>query len=426
MYPEPTIAGLLPPAEDQGRVLVSDYLSDPEGGLPDTSEFLRKDYKPKLQLDYIGGYAAGGVGVDRFGSAVGGEATAYFSDMLGNHLVGVGLSANGSFKDIGGQAFYVNRNSRWSWGGVGGHSPFLNIYTSVAEVAPDTVEFRELRERVYLDRANLFAAYPFSTTKRFELAGGFTRYSYDQELVVSRRTLNGMTPAVSVPVQGPPALNLMQVSASLVGDNAFFGFTSPIQGSRYRLEAENTFGSLNYMSILADYRHYKMVKPFTLAWRGMHLGRYGSDAEDPRLTPFYIGYATFVRGYSNSANAVIGCVGENCVVFDRMVGSKIVVTNAEIRFPLIGTSSYGLINFPYLPTELGVFFDAGIAWSEGDNPLAISGFNLKFVDTKPITSAGGTARVNLLGALILEAYLAFPFDDPLRSTFFGLQIAPGW
>ncbi len=29
----------------------------------------------------------------------------------------------------------------------------------------------------------------------------------------------------------------------------------------------------------------------------MHYGRYGSDAEDPRLIPLFLGYPEFVRGY---------------------------------------------------------------------------------------------------------------------------------
>jgi Tol biopolymer transport system component len=431
-------AGRLPPPEDQGRVLVSDYLADPEGGLPNEDDFTVSDYKPKLQLDYIGGYAAGGVAVDRFGSAVGGEATAYFSDMLGNHTVGVGVSANGSFKDIGAQGFYANRNQRWMWGGVAGHVPFLNIFQTFRGVegeggAPDTVFFDELRERVYLDRANLFAAYPFSTTKRVEIAGGFTRYSYDQELI---RTVQigrpgepeySLSPSFSVDRKPPPALNLLQASFALVGDNAFFGFTSPIQGERFRLEAENTFGTLHYWSLLADYRRYVLKRPFTLAWRGMHVGRYGRDSEDPRLTPFYLGYATFVRGYASTNTAVIGCIGADCLVSDRLIGSRIAVTNFEVRFPLIGTAQYGMINFPYLPTELTLFLDGGLAWDQGDRVLDIEGIdNIRFTDTKPIWSAGSSARVNLLGALILEAYFAIPFSDPFRDTYFGLQIAPGW
>ena len=40
------------------------------------------------------------------------------------------------------------------------------------------------------------------------------------------------------------------------------------------------------------------VRPFTLAARLLHYGRYGSDAEDSRLQPLYLGWPGLVRGYT--------------------------------------------------------------------------------------------------------------------------------
>ena len=62
-------------------------------------------------------------------------------------------------------------------------------------------------------------------------------------------------------------------------------------------------------------------------------------------------------------------------------------------------------------------------------------FDLKFEDDRrelgtadrfPVFSAGGAARVNLLGAIVLEGYLAFPFQRPNKSGVWGLQIVSGW
>ena len=81
-------------------------------------------------------------------------------------------------------------------------------------------------------------------------------------------------------------------------DTSNFGATSPVQGQRYRLEASPTFGSINFTSLLADYRRYFMpVSFYTIAARVMHYGRYGSGGEDPRLFPLFIGYPNLVRGY---------------------------------------------------------------------------------------------------------------------------------
>ncbi len=70
-----------------------------------------------------------------------------------------------------------------------------------------------------------------------------------------------------------------------MGDTSTFGFISPVRGHRYRFEAEATGGDLQFQTALADYRQYFFFRPVTVAFRGMHYGRYGSDAEDPRLSP---------------------------------------------------------------------------------------------------------------------------------------------
>lgn len=424
----PLRGGILPPVLDQGEAEVSDYLADPESGLTSADSFSVHRYHPKLTLDYVGGYAGGAIGTNRYDTGVGGEAVAYFSDMLGNHTVGVGLSANGGIKDVGAQAFYANRSHRWTWGGVAGHIPYLDVFSTLNQ-SGDTLIVREFRDRVFLDRASLFTAYPFSSTQRFEFSGGFTRYSFDEEVLEQRLLPNGVVtePRTTNP-DSPAGINLVQGSVALVGDNSFFGFTSPIQGHRYRLEVEPTFGSLSYRTILADYRRYVLLRPFTIAFRGLHLGRYGSDAEDNRLTPLFIGYASLVRGYSSgSFDPTVECderFGNDCAQFDRLLGSRVAVVNLELRFPFIGTSQWGLINFPYLPTELSLFLDGGTAWTSTDSPKLR--FDTGTTDRVPVFSAGASARVNVLGALVVEAYLAAPFQRPQRSTVFGLQISPGW
>jgi outer membrane protein assembly factor BamA len=49
-----------------------------------------------------------------------------------------------------------------------------------------------------------------------------------------------------------------------------------------------------------------------------------------------------------------------------MFGQKIAVASAEFRVPLFGVEEFGLINMPFLPTELVLFADGGLAW---DNNL---------------------------------------------------------
>ena len=61
-----------------------------------------------------------------------------------------------------------------------------------------------------------------------------------------------------------------------MGDHLSFGFTPPIAGARYRLEAAPAFGDIQFTTITADYRRYLFMKPATLSFRGLHCGRYGA------------------------------------------------------------------------------------------------------------------------------------------------------
>src|SRR5262245_59011122 len=96
----PHDAGVLPP-RTSGDGLVFGYLSNPVPGLPSvTAErtYPTEKYRPKLSLDFIGQPAIG-VGVDSFGTYVGGGIAASFSDVLGNHTVAGTLQATSRFDE---------------------------------------------------------------------------------------------------------------------------------------------------------------------------------------------------------------------------------------------------------------------------------------------------------------------------------------
>ena len=184
-------------------------------------------------------------------------------------------------------------------------------------------------------------------------------------------------------------------------------------------------------SVLGDYRRYLFAQPFTFAMRGLYYGRFGKDADDQnRISPLFLGQETLVRGYDvndfsvDECSALPGGTGAECPEFDRLLGSRIGVANFEIRFPLLGVREFGLINFPYLPTEIAPFFDAGVAWAKGDSPDFR--FSRNSVDRVPIFSTGVSARMNVLGYLVLEAFYAYPFQRPERGGHFGFVLSPGW
>jgi Tol biopolymer transport system component len=429
--PSVAAAALLPPADAVDDGIVSAYLSDPLTGLPPGEDFEVRDYSPSIQLEYLGPPSVGvGVG-GYYGTGVQGGVSAYFGDMLGDHLIGAAIQAQGSFKDIGGEAIYMNSEHRLNWGAAVGHIPYLTGIAPRVSRGPNNTFVQELfLQRIFIDQVQGIARYPFSQTRRFEVTGGYTHYNFDTEVERAVYDQFGrLLEFARFDTTSASSLSLFQSSAAFVGDNAYFGFTSPVVGERFRFEVAPTFGTLTYQTALADYRRYVFFRPFTMAFRGLHYGRYGVDDDTPRLSPLFLGYETFVRGYSQESFDATECTvdPENpvaCPEFDRLIGSRLGVASVEFRIPLIGVEELGLINFPFLPTEISPFIDAGVAWTGDESPEFT--FDRSSLARTPVFSAGVSARINVLGYLIFESYWAYPFQRPAKGGHFGFQLAPGW
>ena len=432
---------LLPPTQPSRSSRIAGYLADPIMGLAPTGTYLAEnavEYDASLSLDYLGQPSIG-VGTDRFGNYASGGVSAYFSDMLGNRTLGMMLLAQGTFKDIGGQVFYVNQAKRLNWGVVGGRIPFLQGYSFRGRNPDGTQSITQVIQRVYISQASLMAAYPFSTTRRVEGNIGVQRYSFDlEEKIFVYDPFGQFLGFRETPLPSRDAINLASASVALVGDNSNSGFTSPISGGRFRLEVGQSFGTTNFTSVVADVRRYlSPSNKITFAARGLHFGRYGSQLETDRTTaaiqPYFLGYETLIRGYSfesfepeecTASQLEPGAVSGTCPGFDRLFGHRLGVVNLEVRVPLLGVPRLGLITFPYLPTEIFGFADAGVAYNSFDE------VNFDFVrlggQRVPMFSAGAGARFNLFGFLILEAYWAHPFQRPTRGSHWGFVLSPGW
>jgi outer membrane protein assembly factor BamA len=214
---------------------------------------------------------------------------------------------------------------------------------------------------------------------------------------------------------------------ALVYDSALFGATAPILGQSYMLEAMPTFGSFKMYTLMADYRRYFMpVRPLTLAFRALHYGRYGPDAEDDRMYPLFIGYESMVRGYDYNSFSRDEYSGKGDFDFNRLLGSKMLVANAELRFPLFGVLGIGKGYYGVFPIDMLLFYDWGVAWGYKD----LAGENIKptFLNgsRKPISSAGIGVRVNLFGYLVLGVNYVKPFDRPGKGLYFQFSFWPGF
>ena len=422
----PRNAAVLPPRTTAEGAVATTLASATVALPPATQKIEEEPYKPGLQLDYAGQPSIG-VGADPFGTYATGGVAFLFSDMLGNHTVGTAAQVTSRFDEFGGSLFYLNRARRWNWGVGLDQTPYVfrGYETGIVDVPGDQLYIENEYRILQTDRSlSGVISYPFSRAFRVEANGGFRQLGLKQDL---RQNVYSLTTGQLIErneedIASFPNLNLGQASAALVFDTSIFGVTSPIRGSRSRLEYSQSIGSLNYSGLLFDARTYVMpVRQATFALRGMFYGRFGDDSEDERLPALFLGYSGLVRGYDPNSFEASECgvtTDGSCPAFDRLIGSRIALANAELRMPL--WSLFGGENFyGPLPVEVALFGDAGVAWGRGSRPSFADG------DREVVSSIGAAIRGNLFGFAVLEVDYVKPLNRD-RGWLWQFSLRPGW
>ena len=419
-------AAILPPANRKPDTVVR-VLDTPTAGLPQPRTYEVSDYRAKLSLDAISQPSVG-VGVDQFGTYAAGGIAFLFSDMLGDHMLGATVQSTSRIEETGASAIYLNRKRRWNWGAVVEHLPYTTGgFAQGMAVVDGQQAFVQQTYRVTQINSGIsaIAQYPFSRVQRVEFSAGVRRIGFDAELEtqlfspITGQLFDEQTDELP----RPDALKFAEATAALVYDSSIFGATSPLVGRSYRFEYSQMSGSLNYGGLLADYRRYFMpLRPFTVALRGLHYGRYGGDAEDGRLPPLFLGYQGLVRGYDIGSFDATECNSVDlvtCEAFDRLNGSRVAIANAEFRFPLLGLFSRRSFYGPF-PIELAFFGDAGIAWTSDIKPSFAGG------ERNWVRSAGVALRANILGFAVAEFDYVRPFDRSRKGWLWQFGLTPGF
>jgi hypothetical protein len=423
-----TPAGLLAGRSTAGGD-VHRMLSEFDRGLPpaaDTAAAASAPYRHGLQLDFIGQPTLS-AGVTEFGGFVAGSASAYFSDMLGDRHLAVAAQVAGKLADFGGIVEYRNRRHRWNWAVAAEAMPYrFGYWTYEEDSAADQIRLSEVIERQTSRGLFGVTAYPFNHAVRLEMAAGIRSLSFtrDARIRVYSASTRELIERVETSETIADSLHLGEASVALVGDTSYFGATSPLYGSRYRFEIAQSAGSLRYTTVLGDWRRYFMVKrPVTVAVRGLHYGRYGRDSEHRQLAHLYAGYAELLRGYGFGSFSATECgagqPGEECDVFDHLIGSRLVVGNLEVRLPLASLIT-GRLEYGRIPVDIGAFVDAAVTWTSATRPALAGGTR------ELLRSAGGFARVNVFGLFVAEVAASRPLDRPTRGWQWQIGIREGF
>lgn len=432
-------AAWLPKVNDVARTIVDLNLSKFDLLAPLPEDSLRTlPYRPRFSLEYIGGSAGVGVATGQIygGTATGvaGGVDMLFGDMLGNHRLFSSLYLNGEIYDAGLATAFYNLKNRFIWGVGYSHLPYAS--GRYGYVGIDTLTFidgtRILTDhfvldkiRTFEDKISVFGQYPLSRILRVEGGASFAVYynrvdRFDQYYDAFGRLVYQERHKVEPASVG---LNLFKgslgsVSTAVVGDNSYFGLASPLMGHRFRIGAEHYFGDFNVSNLTVDLRKYFYARPFSLATRFMHYGRYGTNANN--FFPLFLGYPWYMRGYRfDKAEEILNA---NKRSIDELFGSKMAIAGIELRTPFSGPRHMALIPSKVFFTELSLFLDGGLAW---DTYSRTNDPTLREFDFNPLFSAGVSMRFNLFGALVLEPYYAWPLLKQTQGVF-GVNIVPGW
>ena len=430
-------SGTTPETSDSGApapVSVKSMI-DSSPALPDTSEFTFKPYHTRFTPDYV---ARPTIGYERdnFGRGFFGGTAISLSDILGNHTMVFSGALNGRLSEAQVLAAYINQSHRMNWAIGGSQQPLYFYLPTIVE--PDTTNpagntfiLTPRIERFVIRDVFAQSFYPFNRFTRVEFGGHFA--NIDQAVLEQRYLVDQFGNVLGV--ANPETQDLASVSyygpqVALVHDNSLFGWVGPFAGSRWRLEVSPTWGAWKFTGGLADWRRYFFARPFTLALRGVFFGRVGRDAD---LFPQFLGSTDLIRGYTAGSLINHECLVEptsntgqtGCPELDQLIGSRIAVVNAELRFPLTRSLVLGFLPVGLPPIEGALFYDAGMAWDShsiikwkrdaNDSPE-----NVRI----PLRSFGGSIRMNFLGFVVLRFDYTKPLSRPHDSSYWTVSLGP--
>ncbi|HMA62248.1 MAG TPA: hypothetical protein VKP78_06305 [bacterium] len=363
--------------------------TDEKSDSTEAGEYPTRDYKTKFTLDFVSSQAG-------YSTYWGFQGTNVFvfSDILGNHRITLGTEMYLDLKDSDYYLTYQYLQQRWDYYFTGFH--MANFYGYGGQM---------YRWRNY--GFDLITAYPFSKFSRLET--GLMWYNVQQSWV---NLTTGQSEKLNT-------LNTIMPRAALVYDNSMWGYLSPINGWRARLDMvvspKYNQNALEFTKLKADVRKYvKLNRNYSFAFRLSSGISLGADRQNYFLGGMnsWLNYK-FKRDYDLSnpeelyySEIITPLRGAR--YYERQ-GNKFFLGNIEFRYPFI---EYLKLGWP-LPMLLGgiqgcTFMDFGTAWSDD---LKLIGHNDErglYMDDL-VSGVGFGARI-YLGYFLLRIDTAWRYD----------------
>ena len=414
-------------------VTVAEMLDSMTIGLPDTTGFRDGPSGLHFRPDYVArptiGYAP-----DSYGRNLFGGATVVVSDMLGDHRVAVSGAINGRASEAQLYVGFTNLAHRWHYTAGFAQSPFYFLTGDTVSTNPGKpsagIEHQEISTYVARQVYGL-AAYPLDRFTRIEVGGGFNNIDRERWFI-SRSLSNGVSvsPFRFDSTFRDHSLDYVDAQLAYVFDNSVYSTTGPIAGNRYRLQVTPVVGAYDWLEYLADYRRYdpiifNYITVATRLYANVAIGR------DETAFPKYIARPDFVRGYDRNNQFYTSCSAVsgsaiNCGAL-QLLGSRVMVANAELRFPVIRNVNLGVLPISLPSVDGAIFYDEGLAWSRGQTVYASRPQNYDLTRERyPLRSYGLSLRLNLFNYALVTWDYAIPLDQPGRHGFWTWSLWPSF
>lgn len=370
---------------------VDENMFNPTDNLDERGDFKVHKYKINFAPDLV--YANAGYST-LYGLV--GTTIISFSDVLGNHrLIGItGLQIDLKNSDYGLAYYYLAQ--RINYGIEGFHTARFLRVSRISQNGLISAELIRYRNFGFVGSASL----PLNKFYRFDAGLSW---------------LNVTSENLDNAAENPENASFVVPSLSFVHDNVLWGYTAPIEGTRYRFDVFGNLGfgdpKLSFYSFTGDYRTY--LRFFTDHSLALRLSGGFSNGNNPQR--FFIGgienwinrsFSTTdipIESASDFAflTAALPLRGYN---YSEQIGTRYALMNIELRFPLIRYLLTG--GLPLLFNNIiGVaFVDVGTAWS-----------NTKQLSLFKRDGLGNTVTDDLLigtgvGARVFFLYFLLRFD----------------
>jgi WD40 repeat protein len=423
-------SGALPDSSERTEPTVSVVALLDSGALklPDSTQFKEYKYHIRFSPDFVARPTVG-YSRDNFGNGVFGGTAISLSDMVGNNHLGFAFSINGRIADAQIFGSYTNLAHRLQYAVGYQQTPFyFGEGTQFLDNGDGTFTQQDVIAR-YLDReAFAIGIYPLDRFTRFEF--GLTLASLSRSFLLFNQIVdqNGFpccANATQNEIDGSTK-SYVEPSLAYVSDNTLFGYTGPSYGRRYRFSVTPAVGQFQWIGLLGDYRRYDAIlfSYLTIATRLTANLSYGRDADSLQK---YLGYSDLISGYDDNSfqitNANCPASVLNAQRCNRLLGSKVLFGNIELRFPLLRGGMAGAVPLPAI--EGAFFYDVGTTWFNGQKVQWSRGVGDDPSNVRSaLRSYGAGLRVNLFGYVILRFDYAIPQDSPGRKGFWQFSLYP--